>query len=80
MTEEEKQAIALFKYSLIAPLVAGSCMEVSKAEYYRVTAEKEYTFPTGEKTHYSVGTFSHLTRHQLSHTLYHKTPTFFHHE
>jgi putative transposase len=56
MTEEEKQAIALFKYSLIAPLVAGSCMEASKAEYYRITAGKEYTFPTGEKTHYSAGT------------------------
>ena len=56
MKEEEKQAVALFKYSLIAPLVAGSCMEVSKAEYYRVTAQKEYTLPTGEKTHYSAGT------------------------
>lgn len=56
MTEEEKQTIALFKYSLIAPLVAGSHMEASKAEYYRNTAGKEYTFPTtGEKTCYSVG-------------------------
>lgn len=56
MTEEEKQAIALFKYSLIAPLVAGNFMEASKEEYYRITADKEYTFPTGEKTHYSAGT------------------------
>jgi putative transposase len=56
MTEEEKQVIALFKYSLIAPLVAGSFMEASKAEYYRITAQKEYTFPTGEKTRYSAGT------------------------
>ncbi|MFV0342368.1 MAG: DDE-type integrase/transposase/recombinase [Anaerocolumna sp.] len=56
MNEEEKQAIALFKYSLIAPLVACSFMEVSKEEYYRVTAEKEYTFPTGEKTRYSAAT------------------------
>ncbi len=53
MTEEEKQAIALFKYSLIAPLVAGSSMEASKEEYYRITAGKEYTFPNGEKTNYS---------------------------
>lgn len=69
MTEEEKQAIALFKYSLIAPLVAGSCMEVSKAEYYRVTAGKEYTFPTGERTHYSAGTlkkwYQNYTKHGL---------------
>lgn len=56
MTEEEKQAIALFKYSLIAPLVAGSYMEASKAEYYRQTAVKEYTFPNGEHTRYSTGT------------------------
>lgn len=56
MTEEEKEAIALFKYSLIAPLVAGSYQEASKAEYYRITAAKEYTFPNGEKTHYSAGT------------------------
>lgn len=56
MTEEEKQAIALFKYSLIAPLVAGSFMEASKAEYYRITSKKEYTYPTGEKTHYTAGT------------------------
>ncbi|MFA9378824.1 MAG: hypothetical protein ACERKZ_19070 [Lachnotalea sp.] len=56
MTEEEKQAIALFKYSLIAPLVAGSSMESSKEEYYRITAQKEYTFPNGEKTFYSAGT------------------------
>lgn len=56
MTDEEKQTIALFKYSLIAPLVAGSYMESSKAEYYRLTAEKEYLFPTGEKTRYSTGT------------------------
>jgi putative transposase len=56
MTEEEKQAIALFKYSLIAPLVAGSFMEASKAEYYRVTSGKEYTYPNGEKTRYTAGT------------------------
>lgn len=56
MTEEEKMEIALFKYSLIAPLVAGSFMEASKAEYYRITAGKEYTFPNGEKTNYCAGT------------------------
>ena len=56
MTDEEKQAVALFKYSLIAPLVAGSTMEASKEEYYRVTAQKEYRFPTGVNTKYSAGT------------------------
>ncbi len=69
MTEEEKQAIALFKYALIAPLVAGSYMEASKEEYYRVTASKEYTFPTGKKTKYSSRTikrwYIEYTKHGL---------------
>ena len=31
MTEEEKKDLALFRYSLIAPVVAGTYREASKA-------------------------------------------------
>ena len=41
MTLEQKQAVALFRYSVIAPLITGTvegCM--SHNEFYRQTAKK----------------------------------------
>ena len=56
MTEEEKKDLALFRYSLIAPIVAGTYQEASKSAYYRSAAAREYTLPDGRRTRFSAAT------------------------
>jgi transposase InsO family protein len=48
--------IALFRYSLIAPLVNDTYTEPSKEEYYRKIAAKEYKLPSGKLAKFSAGT------------------------
>ena len=44
MTLEQKHATALFRYSIIAPLVTGSCdPNMSKNDFFREAARKMYT-------------------------------------
>ncbi|MBQ1431292.1 MAG: DDE-type integrase/transposase/recombinase [Firmicutes bacterium] len=56
MEDNKKEEMALFRYSLIAPLVAGTYTEGSKAEYYRNIAGKEYVLPDGTTTTFSAST------------------------
>lgn len=57
MTDEEmKRELALFRFSLIAPVVAGTYQQASKIDYFRETCAKEYLLPNGKTV-----TFSPLT-------------------
>ena len=49
MTLDQKQAVALFRYSVIAPLETGSCAPgISNNEFFRRAAGKTYTDPDGK--------------------------------
>ncbi|MDL2300974.1 DDE-type integrase/transposase/recombinase [Lachnospiraceae bacterium OttesenSCG-928-D06] len=48
-TEESKREIALFRFSLIAPVVANTYQQTSKMDYYRKTCESEHQLPNGKK-------------------------------
>ena len=57
MTDDEmKRQMALFRFSLIAPAVAGTYPQPSMIDYFRETCQKEYRLPNGKMT-----TFSPLT-------------------
>ena len=48
MTLDQKQAIALFRYSVIAPLESGSLEQgKSKNDFFREAASKTYIDPEG---------------------------------
>lgn len=54
MTNEEmKREMALFRFSLIAPVVADTYQQASKMEYYRHTSESEYVLPNGKGVKFS---------------------------
>lgn len=54
MTKEEmQQQMALFRFSLIAPVVSGTFREPSKMEYFRETAKKEHLLPNGKTIGFS---------------------------
>lgn len=55
MKNEEIQTIALLRYGIIAPLVTDNLDEdiVSKEEFFRRAAAKEYTLPNGKKYTFS---------------------------
>ena len=48
--ENDKNAIALFKFAIIAPLINNTSEFKSKAEFFRVAALKKYTLPNGKDT------------------------------
>lgn len=51
MTMDQKQQIALFRYSVIAPLETGaSDPTISNNEFFRRAAKKTYTGPNGRLT------------------------------
>lgn len=51
MTRDQKQQIALFRYSVIAPLETGtSDPSISNNEFFRQAAKKTYTGPNGKPT------------------------------
>ncbi len=47
---ERERDVALFKFSLIAPVVAGTFTQATKMDYYRETCEKEHQLPGGKKS------------------------------
>ncbi len=59
MDEDKKQAMALFRYGLIAPLVAETFPQASKEAYYRETAAKQYTLPNGMPATFKATTIKH---------------------
>ena len=54
--ENDKNAIALFKYAIIAPIVNNIHDTSSKEEFYRIAASKKYTLPNGKQTILTAGT------------------------
>ncbi len=57
MTADQKQSIALFRYSVIAPLESGSVdPSVSNNEFFRQAAKKTYTGPDGKPVKVAVST------------------------
>lgn len=54
MTDDEmKRQMALFRFSLIAPVVAGTFPQASKMDYYRQTCAKEHLLPNGKSVRLS---------------------------
>lgn len=51
--DEMKRQMALFRFSLIAPVVAGTFPQASKMDYYRETCEKEHLLPNGKLVRFS---------------------------
>lgn len=51
--EERKREMALFRFSLIAPVVAGTYQQASKMAYYQETCEKEHMLPGGTLVRFS---------------------------
>ena len=50
MTLDQKQQVALFRYSVIAPLESGSSdPSISNREFFRRAAAKSYTAPDGRQ-------------------------------
>ncbi len=56
MEDKQKREIALFRFSLIAPLVNETYNTASKSEFYRMIASKEHTLPGGGCARFSSGT------------------------
>lgn len=57
MNQEKKQAVALMRYSAIAPLITGSQDEYgSLSAYFRAASAKGIRAPDGSVRHYSSGT------------------------
>lgn len=56
MENKEKQDIALFRFSLIAPLVNETYEAASKNHFYRDVASKSHTLPNGTTVKISSGT------------------------
>ena len=48
--------LALFKFSLIAPVVNDTFSAVSQAQYFREIASKSHTMPNGKSVKISAGT------------------------
>ena len=50
---ERERDMALFRFSLIAPVVAGTFPQATKMDYYREACEKEHRLPSGKKVRLS---------------------------
>lgn len=57
MEQEKKQAVALMRYSAIAPLITGTQEDYeSLSAYFRTASAKGIKAPDGSIRHYSPGT------------------------
>jgi transposase InsO family protein len=56
LNEKTIQAIGLFKFSLIAPVINDTYNAPSKEQFYRDVASKSHKHPSGEKVKYASGT------------------------
>jgi len=53
LPEEMQKEMALFRFSLIAPVVSGTYREASKMEYFRNAAKQEHLLPNGHLVKFS---------------------------
>ena len=66
MTQDEKQAVALMRYSAIAPLISGSLDPgQSLNSYYLEAAARSYNAPDGSVKHFSAPTIERWYRSYL---------------
>ena len=66
MTQDEKQAVALMRYSAIAPLISGSLDPgQSLNSYYLEAAARSYNAPDGSIKHFSPPTIERWYRSYL---------------
>ena len=66
MTQDEKQAVALMRYSAIAPLISGSLDPgQSLNSYYLEAAARSYNAPDGSIKHFSPPTIERWYRNYL---------------
>jgi transposase InsO family protein len=56
MNDKDMQELALFKFSLIAPIVNNTYVAVSQMQYFRDIAAKLHILPNGKTVKYSSGT------------------------
>lgn len=56
MKEDKLREIALFRYSLIAPIVTDTYQNGSKLDYFRLVASKSHVLPGGKEAEYAPGT------------------------
>lgn len=62
MEQEKKQAVALMRYSAIAPLITGTQEDYeSLSAYFRTASAKGIKAPDGSIRHYSPGTLENGT-------------------
>lgn len=47
MTNEEKDKIALFKYTIIAPLISGTSNHDNKNDFFMAASSKKYRYIDG---------------------------------
>ena len=50
---EKKREMALFRFSLIAPVVAGTFTQATKMDYYKETCGREHVLPDGKMARFS---------------------------
>lgn len=55
-TEDDAKQLALFRFSIIAPVVNNTHAFPSKMAFFRDAALKEYTLPSGKKTYFKFTT------------------------
>lgn len=63
MDEKLRQSIALFRYSLIAPLLTDTFTQNTAKEYLEEICAKEYDTPKGLKRQYAPETLKDWLRH-----------------
>lgn len=56
MDKKEARELALFRYSLIAPVVSGTLTECSKSAYYKRVASAAHQMPNGKKVKFQACT------------------------
>lgn len=68
MTLDQKQQIALFRYSVIAPLESGSSdPSISNREFFRRAAKLSYTDPDGKPVSFGASTIEKWHRTYKKH-------------
>jgi len=67
--DEMRNKVALFKFSIIAPLCNNTFDAPSQAAFCRQMAEKTYTLPNGISKRFAAGTFKHWYLSYRSHGL-----------
>ena len=57
MNDEERKKIGLFRYSILAPLISGTCdADISRKAFFRKAATRVYINPRGEDVRVSAST------------------------